>query len=66
MEKTERFGLVLSQSEKKALQQLARCERISRAAVICRLVWREAERHGLLSQDQGAAPSDGRMAAGRE
>lgn len=48
MEKTERFGLVLSTAEKTALQRLAAHERIPAAAVVRRLVWTEAERRGVL------------------
>lgn len=48
MEKSERFGLVLSPSEKVTLQRLAYRERLPAAAVVRRLIWREAERHGLL------------------
>ena len=44
MEKSERFGLVLSPAEKAALQRLANHERLPAAAVVRRLIWREAER----------------------
>lgn len=43
MDKTERFGLVLRPDEKTALEKLAEKERISAAAVIRRLIWREAK-----------------------
>ena len=39
MEKTERFGLVLSPEEKAALQRLADRERLPAAAVVRRLIW---------------------------
>ncbi len=39
MEKTERFGLVLSPEEKAALQHLADRERLPAAAVVRRLIW---------------------------
>ena len=48
MEKSERFGLVLSPAEKATLHRLADRERIPAAAVVRRLIWCEAERHGLL------------------
>jgi hypothetical protein len=47
--KSERFSLVLSSAEKWALQQLAELERIPAAAVIRRLIWREAESLNALS-----------------
>jgi hypothetical protein len=43
MNKSERFGLVLSPSEKRALLRLAERERISAAAVVRRLIWSAAE-----------------------
>jgi hypothetical protein len=46
MEKSERFGLVLSPTEKHVLQLLAELERIPKAAVIRRLILREAESLG--------------------
>jgi len=55
MEKTERFGLVLAPAEKTALQRLAELERLSAAAVVRRLIWREAKR---LDTDRQAQPSD--------
>ena len=42
MRKTERFGLVLSPEEKAALEELARRERLPAAAVVRRLIWKEA------------------------
>ena len=43
MEKSERFGLVLTPIEKKILSRIAAIERIPAAAVIRRLIWREAK-----------------------
>ena len=43
MEKSERFGLVLSPAEKHLLHCLAELERIPKAAIIRRLIWREAK-----------------------
>lgn len=37
--KDERFALVLTKEEKKALQLLAEHERLSAAAVVRRLIW---------------------------
>lgn len=52
MTKSERFGMLLSPSEKAALEELADRERISAAAVVRRLVWKEADRQGLIRSDQ--------------
>lgn len=41
-EKIERFGLVLTPAEKQALEDLARRERITAAAVVRRLIWQAA------------------------
>lgn len=41
-EKDQRFGLVMTPDERRALDELARTERISQAAVIRRLVWQAA------------------------
>lgn len=57
MERTERFGLVLSPTEKLYLKRLAEHERISRASVIRRLLWREAQRL-LTHADQPDARAD--------
>lgn len=54
--RSQRFGLVLSPTEKSALQRLAEQERIPAAAVVRRLVWHEAERRGLVSQNQLEQP----------
>jgi hypothetical protein len=51
MLRTEKFTMILSLAEKAALQNLAEVERLSAAATICRLVWREAEQRGLLTLD---------------
>jgi hypothetical protein len=41
--RTQRFGLKLSPVERRALEQLARHERLPAAAVVRRLIWREVE-----------------------
>jgi len=43
MEKSERFGLVLSPADKAALQRLADRERLPAAAVVRRLIWEAAQ-----------------------
>lgn len=43
MVKTERFILAMTQEDKAALQRLAARERIPAAAVVRRLIWREAQ-----------------------
>ena len=48
MKRDRRLQVVLSQSEREALQRLADRERLSAAAVIRRLIWREARRCDLL------------------
>ena len=50
MEKSERFGLVLSPTEKLILQYLAESERIPKAAIIRRLIWREAKSLSVFKQ----------------
>lgn len=45
-EKDERFGLVMTGEERKALDDLARQERISQAAVLRRLIWQAATKAG--------------------
>ena len=42
MSRSERFGLVLSPAEKRALLWLTQQERISAAAVVRRLIWHAA------------------------
>jgi hypothetical protein len=42
-----RFPVVLSKRERQALQQLAQAEALSAAAVLRRLIIREAKRRGL-------------------
>jgi len=58
MRKTERFGLTMTAYEKGALKSLATAERLSEAAVVRRLIWREAQRLGLLP-DSAATVGDG-------
>jgi hypothetical protein len=55
MEKTERFGLALSEHDKGALFHLAEQDRSSAAAVVRRLIWREAKQRGIVnaSGEQG-------------
>jgi hypothetical protein len=48
--KSERFGLVLSPTEKAALRRLAERERIPAAAVVRRLIWREAKKLNIVDQ----------------
>jgi len=43
-DKSERFWFVLSPEEKEALNFLTEYERVSSAAVVRRLIWREAVR----------------------
>jgi hypothetical protein len=50
--KTERFEFVISQAGKAVLQKLAQRERLSAAAVVRRLIWREAERQRLVTAEQ--------------
>jgi len=45
--RSRKFMLALSPSERTALQHLAQRERTSAAAVVRRLIWREAERVGV-------------------
>jgi hypothetical protein len=53
MEKTERFGLALSERDKGALFHLADQDRSSAAAVVRRLIWREAQRRGIVERPNG-------------
>lgn len=56
MEKTERFGLVLSPREKTAVERLAELEGgLSKAALMRRLIRREAHERGLWPQTIEAA-----------
>lgn len=41
-DKIEKFGLVMTVEDKQALDDLARQERISQAAVLRRLIWQAA------------------------
>jgi hypothetical protein len=50
VERSERFGLVLSLTEKAALRRLAERERLPAAAVVRRLLWTEAEKRGLVDE----------------
>ena len=52
MDKSERFGMVLSPLEKLALQRLAVQERIPLAAVVRRLIWREAKKLNLIGEQE--------------
>lgn len=45
-DKEQRFGLVMTTEERKALDDLARQERISQAAVLRRLIW-AASQHAI-------------------
>lgn len=49
-DKEQRFGLVMNDEERKALDNLARQERISQAAVLRRLIWKAYEE--TLSSDK--------------
>ena len=63
MNKSQRFGLVLSPAEKRALARLAEDDGgLSKAATVRRLIRREARQRGLWSPDQRGAPQmhDGR------
>ena len=61
MEKSERFGLVLSPREKEALQRLAERERISSGAVVRRLIWRAAEERGIVRVIEARPAQPGRV-----
>lgn len=50
-EKDQRFGLVMTNEERRALDGLARAERISQAAVLRRLIWQAA------NQQPASAPA---------
>ena len=54
----QRFGLVLTEAEKEALDRLAEKERISAAAVLRRLLWAEAQ--NLQPANQTARPEPAR------
>lgn len=43
-QKIEKFGLVMTREERQALDDLARQERISQAAVLRRLIWQAAQK----------------------
>jgi len=52
MKQTERFELLMTARERQLLRMLAEVEHISAAAVIRRLIWREAERKQIEAQDE--------------
>jgi hypothetical protein len=52
MNKSLRFGLVLSPAEKAALRSLANRERLSAAAVVRRLIWHEAKRLNIATDPE--------------
>lgn len=56
MKRDRRLQVVLSQTEREALQRLADRERLSAAAVIRCLIWREARRCNLLLPDDYQSP----------
>ena len=59
MKRDSRFPVVMSQAERALLNCLAQRERIPAAAVVRRLIWREAQRFGLLLPEQyGASRPD--------
>lgn len=49
----QRFPVVMTKRERKALDCLAHRERISAAAVVRRLIWREAQERGIIERLQG-------------
>lgn len=49
-EKDQRFALVMTTEESKALDSLAQMERISKAAVLRRLIWQAATNAGRPAQ----------------
>ena len=55
MRRDRRFPVVLSKRERQALQQLAQAEALSAAAVLRRLIIREAKRRGLWPRVRGEA-----------
>ena len=55
MRRDRRFPVVLSKRERQALQQLAQAEALSGAAVLRRLIIREAKRRGLWPGVRGEA-----------
>jgi hypothetical protein len=58
MKRDQRFPVVMTRAERTLLNRLALQEHISGAAVIRRLIWREAEERGLL-------PPTGQQARGQ-
>lgn len=57
-DRTEKFGLVMTAEERKALDSLARQERISQAAVLRRLLWAASQQHQA-STGSAARPTAG-------
>ena len=58
-DKEERFGLVMNTEERRALDDLARQERISQAAVLRRLIWAASQQHAI----KGGQPAQPARAA---
>jgi hypothetical protein len=60
MKRDQRFPIMMTKREREALDCLAEQERLSAAAVVRRLIWREAERRDLVSPpgEEGSKPSD--------
>ncbi len=54
MQKSERFGLVLSPEEKAALQSMANRERLPAAAVVRRLIWEAMKANTSAGMEQRA------------
>ena len=52
MEKSERFNLMMAPTDRATLERLAQHEDLSAAAVVRRLVKREAQRLGLVTPDR--------------
>ena len=67
MRRDRRFPVVLSKRERQALQQLAQAEALSAAAVLRRLIIREAKSQGLWQtvRGQAALPPPEAVAAGQ-
>jgi hypothetical protein len=68
MRRDQRFPVLMSQTERKALQHLADHERIPAAAVVRRLVYREARERGLwpppVASDSGQAQTQEQISGG--
>ena len=61
MERSEKFGLVLSPMERALLRRLAEHERLPAAAVVRRLIWREAEKLPGAIDATDDSPEKGRL-----